>query len=233
MTTSPRPRSSSSELDPIVTARSQMAKPIQRATTPGSPPASSAARSGRILTSNPEDCSPGGRFGGRMTGIEEFLDDFNRYPDCAWTKINRGFWEPLGNVHSELGWPVTEANYEGADAIAKRSRFFDGGFVDELLALIDTAPRPGLVLAMELRGWPDDNRMLGTPADPTMAKPCSTRIRSSSRPRPWACSSTSSRPWFLEDKRPYSELRPAWSICALVPGTEIMTAYWETSRRLS
>ena len=59
MTTSLHPQSSSRELDPIVTARSQIAKPIQRATTPGSPHPPSTAPVWEDLASNPEDCSPG------------------------------------------------------------------------------------------------------------------------------------------------------------------------------
>lgn len=106
-----------------------------------------------------------------MTSIEEFLADFRGHADFAWTKINHGFWETLGRIQQELGWPVAAADYARADEIAKRTAFFQDGFVEELLTLLRELPCQGLTLALELSAWPDDNRIAGTPADPEIAKP--------------------------------------------------------------
>ncbi len=124
--------------------------------------------------SGSQEEDPTGPFG-------RFLEDFDRYENFAFSKINHGFWEALGDVKSELGWPVAQADHARADQIAQRNSFFMGGFVDELLLLLKEAVEsddPALQLHWGLSAWPDDNRIIGTPFRPEISQEMLHRITS-------------------------------------------------------
>ena len=63
---------------------------------------------------------------------------FATHPAFTWIKINHGFWEALAKVEAKTGWPQTDEERKAADVFVKREQFFFGGFVDELLALLDS-----------------------------------------------------------------------------------------------
>ena len=115
-----------------------------------------------------------------MKDIGAFLKAFQERENFAYSKINHGFWEALGDVYCELGEPVNSADHVEADRIAKRKDFFEGGFVDELLELlrINIVPPldPSLFLAFELTAWPDDNAIIGTPFFPERSVPVLEKV---------------------------------------------------------
>jgi len=109
-----------------------------------------------------------------ITQMDEFLVTLRAHENFAWSKINHGFWEFLADVQHKIGWPGDEAARVAADKIIGSYRFFEGGFVDDLLALLKEAakaPDPALQLAYSLSAWPDDNRIIGTPHDPERVEP--------------------------------------------------------------
>ncbi len=124
-------------------------------------------------------CRCAGTLANSMNDIGAFLDDFQRYSNFGWSKINHGFWEALGDVEHELGWPISVEDRDRADVISRRADFFVGGFVDELVALLNAATEeddPALTLAFELTAWPEDNRIIGTPFRPERSFPLLERF---------------------------------------------------------
>lgn len=106
--------------------------------------------------------------------LTEFLALFDAHKNFAYTKINHGFWEGLSDAYAALGRPVAKERYAEADLFAARPYFFEGGFVDEFLALLHAAGEaqdPQLHIGLELSAWPGDNEILGTPHNPERSVP--------------------------------------------------------------
>lgn len=114
--------------------------------------------------------------------MDDFLVRFRATHNFAWTKINHGFWEALGSVEARLGWPVAPSDHREADRIAGRPHFFEGGFVDELITLIESGPHSGLQVAFELSAWPGDGRIIGTPYRPDLSRPVMDRYAVHAQP---------------------------------------------------
>ena len=109
-----------------------------------------------------------------LPDLDAFLDAFDQENSFAYTKINHGFWECLADVEFEMGWPTNDEERSRADTIARRPYFFVGGFVDELISLLESTAKnhpPSLHLCFDLSAWPDDNRIIGTPFRPERSKP--------------------------------------------------------------
>lgn len=106
--------------------------------------------------------------------LGDFLAEFEQHPNFAYTKINHGFWEGLADAFAVFGQPIPDDRRRRADRVAARQHFFEGGFVDELLALLTQAGHcgdPNLYFGLELSAWPGDNRMIGTPTRPEHSEP--------------------------------------------------------------
>lgn len=111
--------------------------------------------------------------------FEAFLEEFRRHDNFSWSKINHGFWEELARIEQQIGWPQDEAGRRKADDIGKRTDFFVGGFVDELIQLLETArtdPDPALHLCYSLSAWPSDDRYTPVPTDPEISNPFMERF---------------------------------------------------------
>ena len=109
-----------------------------------------------------------------LPDMDAFLAAFDREDSFAYAKINHAFWERLADVEFEMGWPTNDEERARADTIAHRPHFFVGGFVDELMSLLECAAKnhpPSLHLCFDLSAWPDDNRIVGTPFHPERSKP--------------------------------------------------------------
>ena len=116
-----------------------------------------------------------------LPDMDAFLDAFDQEDNFAYTKINHGFWECLADVEFEMGWPANAEERARADTIARRPRFFEGGFVEELIALLESTVKnhpPSLHLCFELSAWPDDDRIIGTPFRPERSRPLFDRYAS-------------------------------------------------------
>jgi dTDP-4-amino-4,6-dideoxygalactose transaminase len=103
-----------------------------------------------------------------------FMQGFAAYPNFTWIKINHGFWEALAKVEAKTGWPQTEDERKAADKFVKREQFFVGGFVEELIKLLDATrdvSDPAFNLWYGLSAWPGDEGIYGTPADPRQSTP--------------------------------------------------------------
>ena len=101
-----------------------------------------------------------------LPDLDAFLRAFDRENSFAYTKINHGFWECLANVEFKMGWPANAEERTQADIIARRPHFFEGGFVDELIALLESAAKNhplSLHLCFELSAFSGDNRIIGRP----------------------------------------------------------------------
>lgn len=109
-----------------------------------------------------------------LQSLDDFLAQFEQHTNFAYTKINHGFWEGLAEAYAAVGRPVPPDQCKAADRAATRPFFFEGGFVDELLWLLQQAGRtrdPALFFGVGLSAWPGDGRILGTPADPASSEP--------------------------------------------------------------
>ena len=114
-----------------------------------------------------------------LPDLKAFLGAFDQDDSFAYLKINHGFWEILADVEIEMGWPTSDEARSRADVIARRPSFFAGGFVDELIALLESAARdhpPSLHVCFELSAWPGDNRIIGTPFRPERSHPLFDRF---------------------------------------------------------
>lgn len=106
--------------------------------------------------------------------FDAFVAKFDACSDFAYTKINHGFWEGLADAYATVGRPVPPTRVRDADRAAQRPFFFEGGFVETFLALLEQAGRdadPHLFCGMELSAWPGDNRIIGTPFHPERSVP--------------------------------------------------------------
>ena len=109
-----------------------------------------------------------------LPDMDAFLSAFDQEDNFAYAKINHGFWDCLANVEFKMGWPNNDEKRVRADTIARRPYFFVGGFVDELIALLESTAKnhpPSLHLCFDLSAWPGDNRIIGTPQRPERSKP--------------------------------------------------------------
>ena len=117
-----------------------------------------------------------------LPDLDAFVHAFDRDDSFAYLKINHGFWEVLADVEFEMGWPASDEERSRADVIARRPSFFAGGFVDELIALLENTARDhpsSLHVCLELSAWPGDNRIIGTPFRPERSKPLFERFAGS------------------------------------------------------
>ena len=108
-----------------------------------------------------------------LPDMDAFLSAFDQEDNFAYTKINHGFWECLANVEFKMGWPNNDEQRVRADKIARRPYFFEGGFVDELLALLERTERnhpSSLHLGFSLSAFTGDNRIIGRPYRPERSK---------------------------------------------------------------
>ena len=113
-----------------------------------------------------------------LPDLDAFLRAFDQENSFAYTKINHGFWECLANVEFKMGWPTSDEQRVRADTIARRPYFFAGGFVDELIALLESTAKnhpSSLHLCFELSAFAGDNRIIGTPQRPERSKPLLNR----------------------------------------------------------
>ena len=109
-----------------------------------------------------------------LPDLDAFLLAFDQDDSFSYTKINHGFWEILADVEAEMGWPGNDEERARADERSMRPYFFQGGFVDDLIALLENAARdhpPSLHVCLGLSAWPGDNRIIGTPFRPERSRP--------------------------------------------------------------
>lgn len=115
-----------------------------------------------------------------LSTFDDFLTAFETQKRFAFTKINHGFWEAIADVYHELGRPLAAAQYAEADRIARRSSFFEGGFVDsflEELQLAATQNDKEFHIGLELSAWPGDAQYIGTPFRPERSGPLLAEYR--------------------------------------------------------
>ena len=119
-----------------------------------------------------------------LPDLDAFLRAFDREDDFAYTKINHGFWERLANVEFRMGWPTNDEERARADKIIRLSHFFAGGFVDELIALLESTAKDhplSLHFGFSLSAFVGDNRIIGRPYRPERSKPVFDRYISQFR----------------------------------------------------
>ena len=121
-----------------------------------------------------------------LPDLDAFLRAFDGDDSFSYAKINHGFWEILADVEAQVGWPSNDEERARADKFANRPFFFVGGFVEEMIMLLESAPYnhpPSLHLCFELSAWPEDNRIIGTPFRPERSLPLFERYVSPFRRR--------------------------------------------------
>ncbi|GGA90306.1 hypothetical protein GCM10011369_35560 [Neiella marina] len=112
--------------------------------------------------------------------LDCFIEQYDKYPNFSYTKINHGYWEKLAESLDGVEWPVTieekiqaDIRYQQSNANSPR-RYWEDGLVDELDTLLKQALNdqdPSLSLNFGLSAWPDDNAILGTPHNPEKSVP--------------------------------------------------------------